>query len=134
MGFNGSTTTIYYYVDGSKNMKEVNIFTSAFGSDVFTYPMSQYGDPTPYGENNVSSTTGSGSSSGNSGNNRRSNSGSSYKQHGYVECSTCRGTGKCQYCNGTGYKIVYGATKACANCRGNSKKCSICHGSGKVYK
>ncbi len=38
-----------------------------------------------------------------------------------VTCGDCNGTGKCQFCNGSG----------CPNC-GDSGKCTSCHGDGKL--
>lgn len=62
LGFGGTSSTFYYYVDPNKNMKCVcEYFGSYGGGDTFIYPMSRNGDPTPQGIND--NTYGSGSSS-----------------------------------------------------------------------
>jgi len=51
-----------------------------------------------------------------------------------VNCSSCNNSGKCSYCNGTGYARTGGlgintldSSKKCSHC-GGSGICPICHG------
>jgi len=46
-----------------------------------------------------------------------------------AECGHCDGTGKCYYCNGTGWNSLY--NHGCDYCWG-SGKCKYCDGTGKV--
>lgn len=57
-----------------------------------------------------------------------------YKEHyGYKDCHICRGSGRCQTCNGSGLGN-YGECPNCLLVGGKrSGKCSICSGKGKVY-
>lgn len=57
-----------------------------------------------------------------------------YKEHyGYKDCHMCRGSGRCQTCNGSGLGN-YGECPNCLLLGGKrSGKCSICSGKGKVY-
>lgn len=53
----------------------------------------------------------------------------------WVECSHCRGTAKCQTCNGDGW--FWGGLEKllCPNCQSNHNgKCSWCNGTGKRPK
>lgn len=43
------------------------------------------------------------------------------------KCSTCRGTGACKACDGSG---IYGLNKICGACKGTGN-CQWCGGTGK---
>lgn len=66
---------------------------------------------------------GSSSSSGSSGN--------TYNSHS-AKCMGCNGTGRCEWCNGEGTKIVNGHRIKCERCHG-SRTCQNCGGVGKKY-
>lgn len=56
-------------------------------------------------------------------------------QYGYKDCPHCRGTGKCNTCNGTGLQDKgFGVGKIpCGVCKDHDGKCIWCGGSGKRY-
>lgn len=61
---------------------------------------------------------------------------SSSSSSGYVICKSCKGTGKCGTCSGSGYyQGSYGTgTLKCPNCsERDGRICSVCNGTGKWF-
>lgn len=112
MGFGGSNTVFYYYVDGNKNMKQVCELASPYGFDTFVYPMSRNGDPTPMGNN--------GGYVNSNGINNSTGTGSTARPARQF---------KCAYCNGGRIERNDNAPASFGQTRAN-KKCNEC---GKVY-
>ena len=60
-----------------------------------------------------------------------SSSGSDYNRHS-ATCMGCKGTGRCQHCNGEGTTWVNGHKIKCDLCHGTGR-CQSCAGMGKIY-
>lgn len=120
MGFGGSSTTFYYYVDGNKNMKQVCESYFPYGFDTFVYPMSRNVDPTPMGNyvNNGGYVNNSGANN-NTGIN--SGTGSTTQPVRQFKCPYCNGTGRIE--RNDNAPASFGLSKA-------NKKCNEC---GKIY-
>lgn len=116
MGFGGSNTTFYYYVDGNKNMKQVCESSFPYGFDTFVYPMSRNGDPTPMG-NNVNN---DGYVTSNGANNN-TGTGSAAQPALKFKCAYCNGAGRIE--KNDNAPASFGLSKA-------NKKCNEC---GKIY-
>ncbi|MDE6485338.1 MAG: hypothetical protein K2L14_08090 [Duncaniella sp.] len=116
MGFGGSNTTFYYYVDGNKNMKQVCESSFPYGFDTFVYPMSRNGDPTPMG-NNVNN----GGYVNSNGTNNNSGTGSAKQPARQFKCAYCNGSGRIE--RNDNAPASFGQTRA-------NKKCNEC---GKIY-
>lgn len=114
MGFGGSNTTFFYYVDANKNMKQVCELSSPYGFDTFVYPMSRNGDPTPY--NNSSP--------------NYNNNGSSGSYNSSSTSPQTSGKRKCAYCNGTGTIEKNDNAPASFGQNRSRQKCQTC---GKWY-
>jgi len=54
-----------------------------------------------------------------------------YKKE-WVDCASCGGSGKCNWCAGRGYTIVNGTMMDCTLCHGGGQ-CASCHGQGGRY-
>lgn len=89
------------------------------------FEFKDFGDRTTLTLNDLSGNSNSGSDIGSdSGNNSQS----------YLDCITCKGSGKCQTCGGSGFLWSSAAdtkNRDCPKCLYNKGKCSTCHGSGK---
>lgn len=72
---------------------------------------------------------GNSSSGGSSGSSGVSSSSSNWDKS-VLDCLTCRGSGNCTRCGGSGYVSFGGAKASCSSCH-QSGKCSSCGGSGK---
>lgn len=82
-----------------------------------------YGDGVTYG-GDIPNGTGGGDSSSASG-------GSSYQpDHSKLQCLTCRGSGSCGKCGGSGY-VRSGSASSKSTLRGSKASCNQCHGSGR---
>lgn len=115
MGFGGSSSTFYYYVDGNKNMKQVCESFSPYGFDTFVYPMSRNGDPTPMGSNANNGVYVNSSGTNNTG------TGSTTQPARQFKCAYCNGTGRIERNDNAPASL--GQTRA-------NKRCNEC---GKIY-
>ncbi len=89
------------------------------------FEFKDFGDRTTLTLNDLSGNSSSGSDIG---------SGSGNKSESHLDCITCKGSGNCQKCGGSGFLWSSAAdtkNRDCPKCIFNKGKCSTCHGSGK---